>query len=312
MLSIFSVLSKRLSSSWYPPETGAGDKQKHRDFGGRALVDFKKRLARNNSEKVTDPIRLYDTLDRAHDKGPLRPAQRLVLSDWFANHQATRDIIVKLHTGQGKTLIGLLMLQSRLNAGRAAVYLCPDHFLIDQTCEQAKQFGIKTCVSDDGLPEEFSSNSSIGRHLRAEALQWAYQIRTLISSRLRLTPFSWTTLTHVLDNSRSLPYPHPKRRACLQRTQVTFRRLIGATGRRYLCRHVEWEKRDALLPVPYWAWMPRESEVAKILSANASRKSIKFAWPLLKNLLHHCQCVLSGAAIEIEPIVVRRRVRLIC
>jgi replicative superfamily II helicase len=51
---------------------------------------------------------------------------------------------VKLHTGQGKTLVGLLMLQSRLNAGKGpVVYLCPDHFLIAQTCEQARQFGIR-------------------------------------------------------------------------------------------------------------------------------------------------------------------------
>jgi superfamily II DNA or RNA helicase len=74
------------------------------------LVDFKNRLASKKNEKLTDPVKLYDTLDRAHDKGPLRPAQVAVLSDWFAKHQSDRDIIVKLHTGQGKTLIGLLML----------------------------------------------------------------------------------------------------------------------------------------------------------------------------------------------------------
>ncbi len=39
-----------------------------------------------------------------------------------------RDIIVKLHTGQGKTLIGLLMLQARLNAGKGPA-LCFDDFI---------------------------------------------------------------------------------------------------------------------------------------------------------------------------------------
>jgi superfamily II DNA or RNA helicase len=73
------------------------------------VVDFKKRLAGKQAAKPTDPIKLYDTLDRAHDKGPLRPAQESVLNVWFRNHQSTRDVIVKLHTGQGKTLIGLLM-----------------------------------------------------------------------------------------------------------------------------------------------------------------------------------------------------------
>ena len=76
------------------------------------MVDFKKRLAGKTAEKPTDPLKLYEILDRAHDKGPLRPAQMAVLRNWFDDHQGTKDIIV--NTGQGKTLIGLLMLQSRL------------------------------------------------------------------------------------------------------------------------------------------------------------------------------------------------------
>jgi replicative superfamily II helicase len=101
-------------------------------------------------------------LDRAVDKGPLRPSQLSVLNDWYASRQKTRDVIVKLHTGQGKTLIGLLMLQSRLNAGQGpAVYLCPNNFLIDQTSEQAKQFGISTCQADPELPEAFLNSEPI-------------------------------------------------------------------------------------------------------------------------------------------------------
>ena len=73
------------------------------------MVDFKKRLANKKAGKETDPIKLYDTLDRAVDKGPFRPSQSSVLKEWYASHQGTRDVIVKLHTGQGKTLLGLLI-----------------------------------------------------------------------------------------------------------------------------------------------------------------------------------------------------------
>jgi replicative superfamily II helicase len=66
---------------------------------------------------------------------------------------------------------------------------------------------------------------------------------------------------------------------------------------------IENGKRDAILPVPYWAWLSRESEIASILSSNAERKSIKFAWPVLKDILLHCQCIVSGASIEIEPYI---------
>ena len=125
------------------------------------MVDFKKRLQGNKVIAPTDPVALYDTLDRAHDKGPLRPAQYAVLTEWYASHRNQRDVIVKLHTGQGKTLIGLLMLQSRLNDGKGpAVYLCPDNFLIAQTCDQARQFGIKTCIATPDLPEDFHNGKA--------------------------------------------------------------------------------------------------------------------------------------------------------
>ncbi len=126
------------------------------------MVNFKKRLTGKVSPKPANPSDIYQSLDRAHDKGPLRPAQEGVLETWFSTLQKTRDVIVKLHTGQGKTLIGLLMLQSRLNQGLGpVVYLCPDNYLIEQTCEQAKQFGIKTSKADGDLPEDFLNGSSI-------------------------------------------------------------------------------------------------------------------------------------------------------
>ncbi|RZL97843.1 MAG: hypothetical protein EOO88_62020, partial [Pedobacter sp.] len=44
-------------------------------------------------------------------------------------------------------------------------------------------------------------------------------------------------------------------------------------------------------------------EIAKILSRYQDKKSIKFAWPLLKDRLENCQCIISGSSIEIEPYV---------
>ena len=126
------------------------------------MVDFKKRLTGKKTEKPVDPVELYNTLDRASDKGPLRPAQLAVLNEWHKNAKNTRDVIIKLHTGQGKTLIGLLILQSRLNANKGpVVFLCPDNFLITQACEQAEQFGISTCTTDSELPSEFFDGTKI-------------------------------------------------------------------------------------------------------------------------------------------------------
>jgi len=122
------------------------------------MVDFSKRLAKKDITKRIDPRLSFMTLDRASDKGELRTAQRAILSEWHETLRSKRDLIVKLHTGQGKTLIGLLMLQSKLNEGIGpALYLCPNNCLIEQTCLQAKQFGIAVCTANLTFRKIFSA-----------------------------------------------------------------------------------------------------------------------------------------------------------
>ncbi|MTC29234.1 DEAD/DEAH box helicase [Providencia alcalifaciens] len=267
------------------------------------MVNFKKHLAGRVAQKPTDPVALYDTLDRQHDKGPLRPAQEAILKAWHQDQAKLRDVIVKLHTGQGKTLIGLLMLQSRLNAGNSpVVYLCPDHFLINQTCEQAKQFGIRTCTSEGELPEEFINGD-----------------RILVTSASKLfngmTKFGLHNQSILLDTvlmddahacsdriREQCRIRIPREEPAYSRLLSLFRAELEQQGIGTFAE-IENEKREAFLPVPYWSWLNHESEVASILAQDADRKSIKFAWPLLKDMLKHCQCIVSGLAIEIEPYV---------
>lgn len=267
------------------------------------MVNFRDRLAGKKVEKPTDPIKLYDTLDRAHDKGPLRPAQLAVLTHWHENHKDTRDIIVKLHTGQGKTLIGLLMLQARLNAGAGpAVYLCPDNFLIEQTREQAKQFGIATCIAEPELPDEFLN----GNKILVASVQKLFNGLT----RFGLHRNAIAVETLLMDDAHAcsdtireqcrirIPANEPAYGA-LRTLFATELEMQGAGTYADICN----DKRDAFLLVPYWTWLSHESEIAGILSGNAARDCIKFAWPLLKDMLRHCQCVISGAALEIEPYI---------
>lgn len=267
------------------------------------MVNFKKHLAGKVATKPIDPIALYATLDRTHDKGPLRPAQEAILADWHQMQAATRDVIIKLHTGQGKTLVGLLMLQSRLNAGRSpVVYLCPDNFLINQTCEQAKQFGIRTCVSDGELPGEFLN----GDRILVTSASKLFNGMTKFGLNRQSIPLD----TVLMDDAHACADRIREHcRIRIPRDEPAYAALMGLFGAELeqqgsgTFADIENEKRDAFLPVPYWSWLSHESEIAGILAKNAERKSIKFAWPLLKDMLKHCQCVVSGVAIEIEPYV---------
>ena len=78
-------------------------------------MDFNKLLGKTQQSKIINPIEIFNNLDKEGDRVYLWPGQKLVLELWHETHRLKKDTIVKLHTGQGKTLIGLLMLQSLLN-----------------------------------------------------------------------------------------------------------------------------------------------------------------------------------------------------
>lgn len=269
------------------------------------MVDFRDRVGTRAAAKVIDPIKLYNSLDRASDKGPLRPAQERILREWQANRRGDRDVILKLHTGQGKTLLGLLMLQSKLNEGAGpALYLCPNHFLVNQTVEQAMQFGVRCVTATDSLPDDFTECRAI-----------------LVTVVHKL----FNGLTKFGIDARSLPVGSvlvDDAHACIDAIKdqfvITLRREKPneSTARDEIVALFESDLRSqgdgsfedilgnnphAYLPVPYWAWWDKTGEVARILSRHAGTEAVRFVWPLLKDSLRHTLCLVSGTRVVITP-----------
>ena len=265
------------------------------------MVDFRKKLVGKHTEKVIDPVKLYETLDRAHDKGPLRPAQEAVLCEWFQRSGASRDMIIKLHTGQGKTLVGLLLLQANLNASKGrSLYLCPNNFLVLQTCEQARQFGIPTCIADRDLPEEFLSAEKIlvtsVQKLFNGCTQFGLDLKSQVVGTF-LIDDAHACADRIRESCRiRIPHGEPAYDALRTLFADPLERQGAGTF-----AEISRGEYEALLPVPYWAWLQHETDVVNILVGSAERQYLKFVWPLLKNMIGGCQCVISGKAIEIEP-----------
>lgn len=268
------------------------------------MVDFKKRVATNATSVRTNPIEIYDTLDRASDKNALRPAQLSILSQWWDDHQHKKDVILKLHTGQGKTLLGLLILQSKLNQKKGpSLYLCPNQNLVNQTCDQARQFGVKfsTIGFDRTIPQEFLESRSI-------------LITTVQKLFNGLTKFGLNNQSEkvgciVLDDSH----------ACIEAIQKAFTISIKNTEQGYddLLHLFENELQkqglgtflaiknkdhEAFLAIPYWAWQDKAFEVTNLLSiVQSMNDNVKFAFRLIKDSINECQCIISGSHVEISP-----------
>jgi replicative superfamily II helicase len=265
------------------------------------MVDFKKRLANNVIEKPLDPFEVYEKLDRASDKGPLRPAQNAVLEEWHEQRRTKRDVILKLHTGQGKTLVGLLILQSKLNeTDKPAIYLCPNNFLVNQTYAQARQFGVNCVTAPKDLPPDFLD----GKAILVTSVQKLFNGLT----RFGIGPKSLPVGTLVMDDAHACI--DAIRQACviqLGRDHPAYTQIVNlfepdleAQG---LGTFADIKRGDhrAFLPVPYWGWWDKQGEVAHLLSKHSAFDSIKFVWPLLKNVLADCLCIVSGEGLEIAP-----------
>lgn len=268
------------------------------------MVDFSKKLGEISPERKIHPCEIYNTLDRSSDKGPLRPAQIQILNKWFDEFRDKKEVIIKLHTGQGKTLIGLLILQSKLNENSGpALYLCANNYLIKQTCEQAESFGINYTTMDHNLPDSFIDGRAV--------------LITTVSKLFNgLTKFGLGVQSHlassiVMDDSH----------ACIDMikdaTRITLKNNDTQPYKDILnLFETEIEKQGAgtfadiknneykaFLPVPYWDWHDKHSEVARILSVNRHLNEIKFAWPIIKDSLNECQCIISGDKLEITPYI---------
>jgi uncharacterized protein YjiS (DUF1127 family) len=61
------------------------------------VVDFGKHIKKRAIERPTNPVEIYERLDRLSDTGPLRPAQVHVLTEWHEKRRTVRDLILKLH-----------------------------------------------------------------------------------------------------------------------------------------------------------------------------------------------------------------------
>ena len=265
------------------------------------MVDFRKKLGKKDTKVKINPIEIYDSLDRQSDKGELRPTQERIFKKWFEVNRTNKDTILKLHTGQGKTLMGLLMLQSYLNETKEpCLYLCPDNYLLAQTCDQADMFGVKYCTMSKGIPDEFISGEKILITTCSKLFNG--------QSKFGLNAKSININAILLDDAHQcINYIKKSFKIELENTHKIHNKLLmlfeNDLKKQGLGTYEEISNNDrnAFLQVPYWAWQDKIEDVAKILAKFKDEDSLAFSWPLIKDDLINCECIISGTKIEIYP-----------
>src|SRR6478752_2186816 len=265
--------------------------------------DFSKLSKSASISTITDPTALFDALpNKAHGYGYLRAVQKTVLDAWSPRRNE-RDLVIKTNTGGGKTITGLLLLQSSLHEGKApAVYIAPNPHLQGRVIAEAHNLGLPTV--DDPEASRFLSGEAI----------CVTTMQVLVNGMTRFGLAGSTSRqpihvkTVVIDDAHAalalteqrtnltIPAAHPAHAALLE----LFADALADQGQNAFMNIQEGD-RSAVLRIPFWTWQERQADVLAILRPYRADNTLKWTWPLVADLLPLCQAVASADAIEIEP-----------
>lgn len=263
-------------------------------------IDFDKLVGGDSMDALIEPRKIFSTLpNKAAKYSYLRDVQSEVLDAWFARRDES-DLVLKMNTGAGKTVVGLLVLQSCLNEKKGpVVYVAPDHFLCGQVCFEAGQLGIPVVTDYNDL-----------QFKRGEAIL-VIPVHTLINGKSAFGVGQDGVRMRI--GSLLIDDAH----ACLATAEGQFTLRIPASHAAYaklldLFAHdlegqsqsglLDIQQRDPrrLMLVPFWAWMDKSPEVMKRIHPHRDEDELKFVWPLLADNLALCQCLFTGAGLEIS------------
>lgn len=252
----------------------------------------------DTSSEIIEPRQIFTTLVRQPRFKFPSANQGEVLDKWF-EHRFRPDNTIKMNTGSGKMLVGLLILKSCLNEKIGpAVYVTPDNYLVRQVIEEASDLGI--VVTEDVNDAGFLSGSSIlvvniDKLINGKSVFGVGIVNIAIGSLV--VDDAHACLDAVADQfSIDLPRTHSAHIKLLDLFEEDLKSYspVGWV-------EIKAEDPQGLMQVPFWAWQAKAEQVLKILHANKDADELKFSWPLLKEVVSLCTCAFSGRSLQIKP-----------
>jgi replicative superfamily II helicase len=269
------------------------------------MVDFKKLREAKAQPPAIEPIEIFRRLPKSSGINDLYTSQAQVLKEWF-NRRDERDLVIKLHTGGGKTLVGLLIAQSSLHENNEPViYLSPTVQLVQQTLQKASEYRISAVAYEKG--SEFSEDFLSGKSVLVCTYQALFNGLSRFGVRGGSTSLPAATI--ILDDAHvalstvrdafTLRVESNKNSDIYSHLINIFRNDFNELGKIGTFDDIASGKENGILEVPYWAWKSRSSQVREFLRDKS--ENYKFVWPFLRDCFDYCHCLINSRAFVITP-----------
>jgi hypothetical protein len=265
---------------------------------------FDKLGSGGSNSKIIEPARLFRSLpDRDERFVAPRDYQTEVWNAWF-NRREENDLILKMNTGSGKTVVGLLILKSSLNeAVGPAVYLVPDKNLQRQVLDTANLLGIES-TSDSDDPD-FRRGRSILVVPVAKLVNGMSKFGVRGGPPARRIPIG----ALVIDDAHaSIPLIEGQYSLSIPRTtapECTYEKLLALFSDDLKQQSLSgWNELNeqfgsTVLTLPYWAWQEKLERATHILASEASDDQNKWKWPLVKDQLALADVAFTPSEVQV-------------
>lgn len=274
------------------------------DGSRRRLGDFVRESG--PSWGPVNPRELFETLEiRSDDLQEMWVPQGQALEEWHENRDAS-DVLFKLNTGAGKTLIGLLAAQSLVNETHGRVlYVCATNQLLEQTRSKAAEYGIDVSTYCRGKWQGDAYDRATGPGLtnyhavfNGLSIFEREDIEAVLFDDAH-TAHSIVRQQFTLQVRRD-DFPDAYRRLA-ERVAVHFRETRRS---RLFTEVVNGVDPYSVLFVPLFVSAPRGPELEEILlDEGVTDSEARFPWDHLRGRLSDCAIFVSTRSFEITPLV---------
>jgi replicative superfamily II helicase len=270
-------------------------------------VDFSTLGKGKGKPSPIDPLDIFRRLPKPLGINDLYQSQAEVLKEWFSRRNE-RDLVLKLHTGGGKTLVGLLIAQSHMTEIKTPViYLCPDNQLVDQTLGKAKEYSINAVhyTKKEDLPEQFLNSHAV----------LVCNYNTLFNGRSKFgvdgDPKGFTRAGLIIaDDAHS----------ALGKVRDAFTYTVRSADQKELFTALasvfreDFKKADRLqtfdevlggadyrtLEVPHWSLLDRVDELVALIRKHKADDTLE--WRFLRDDLKYCHALITRMAFSLTPL----------
>ena len=264
-------------------------------------IDFSKLSAALNQKNIIEPREIFLSLTNKSPKynGYLRDVQTEVLELWYQNRNK-KDNIIKMNTGSGKTVVGLLLLKSCINENKGkCVYVVPDNYLVEQVIKEANDLGINVTKDIDNI--NFISGKAI----------LVINIHKLINGKSVFGINGKIDIDSILidDVHSCLEIAETKSMISINREKYTklyqdildmFYDSLKQQNESNLINIKDGDYASSPMLVPFWDFNNKITELLNKFKDYKQEDIFKFNAPMIIDMLELCDCCISYDCIEIS------------